>query len=107
MTNGYVETWLDPASPYYSMAGKDGYVYEHRLVMAQHLGRCLETDEEVHHRNKDKHDNRIENLELLSKREHAFRHQDVNYLMQEIAKLEAEVQRLRGLLYEREQTTNP
>jgi DNA-directed RNA polymerase subunit RPC12/RpoP len=105
MTNGYIELWLDKSSLFFPMAGKDGYVYEHRLVMAQHLGRCLEHGEEVHHRNKDKHDNRLENLELLSKRDHAFRHQDVNYLMQEIANLEAENQRLRDLLYEQETTT--
>lgn len=105
MTNGYVEVWLDPSSPFAGMANKDGYIYEHRLVMAQHLDRCLESDEEVHHRNKDKHDNRLENLELLSKREHAFRHQDVNYLMREIAKLEAEIQRLRGLRHEETETS--
>lgn len=53
--------------PNHPMANSAGVVAEHRLVMAEHIGRPLTTDENVHHANGDRLDNRIENLELWSK----------------------------------------
>ena len=50
---------------------KNGYVREHRMIMSDFLGRKLEPNEQVHHKNHDRQDNRIENLELLTINEHA------------------------------------
>lgn len=51
-----------------------GYVYEHRLIAEQMLGRRLEKDEIVHHKNGKRWDNRTDNLEVMHKSDHAKMH---------------------------------
>jgi hypothetical protein len=71
--DGYIEI-LQPEHPY---CNKKGYVYEHRLVMEQKIGRYLLPEEVVHHENEIKSDNRIKNLRLFaSKSEHIKFHKE-------------------------------
>lgn len=50
--------------------------HEHRVVMEEHLGRKLTFDDVVHHKNGNKRDNRIENLEVMTRAEHMNEHRE-------------------------------
>lgn len=68
---GYVYIWVGKDHP---MASASPYVAEHRLVMAQKLGRWLTSDEVVHHRDEDKGNNDPDNLELWDRARHMIEH---------------------------------
>ncbi len=96
--HNYIMVPIFKDSPYYGMSTKysnKNYIYEHRLVMAQSLGRCLLNEEIVHHKNGDKTDNRIENLELSDRINHFKKHKDeINDLFQIIKERDARIKEL-------------
>lgn len=61
-SHGYVRLF----EPEHPNADHTGRVYEHTFVMSKSLRRALVDNENVHHKNGDKQDNRLENLELWS-----------------------------------------
>lgn len=82
-------------SPFYPMARKNsGCVYVHRLIMAQHLNRCLESWEVVHHINGDKSDNKIGNLQLTT----PFEHSPNTILITTINRLKKENRKLKEII---------
>lgn len=93
-SGGYSQVMVPTEDPMIVMADSRGRVYEHRLVMARALGRPLRSDEQVHHKNGNKLDNRIDNLELLSIQDHAALHG------REVDVLRSRVQELEGKLLE-------
>jgi len=53
------------------MINKDGYILEHRFIVAKYLGRNLTSREIVHHKNKIRNDNKLINLQLMDKDYHS------------------------------------
>lgn len=53
---------------------KNWYVREHRMIMSDYLWRKLRNTEQIHHKNKNKEDNRLENLQLITIWEHSTLH---------------------------------
>jgi len=77
---GYIIEYVKKDNPFFPMAtsghSAGGYILQHRLVMAKHLGRYLESYEIVHHINGVKTDNGLENLNLVNKIQHNVTYQN-------------------------------
>uniref|UniRef100_A0A6M3KX14 Uncharacterized protein n=1 Tax=viral metagenome TaxID=1070528 RepID=A0A6M3KX14_9ZZZZ len=100
--DGYIFVRIYPDDFFYPMAHKNGYVLEHRLVVAKAIGRCLHRWEIVHHLHDkypagsidDKQDNRYpENLQLVQEMQHrqiTNLENRIKYLEERVTLLEAE-----------------
>lgn len=69
-SNGYL--WAK--CPNHPNCFKNGYVLAHRIVIENYLGRILRNNEFVHHKDGNKTNNNISNLEVMTLSEHAKHH---------------------------------
>lgn len=76
-SHGYITVYC----PDHPNAWSTGYIYAHRIIMEEHIGRLLQRDEIVHHHNEHRSDNRIKNLELMTNAEHTRQHMSTGKTM--------------------------
>jgi hypothetical protein len=78
--HGYVKVRVGKEHP---LADANGYCYEHLLVWVSAGREKPDADHLLHHKNEVKTDNRLANLELLTRTQHAAEHQGERMLTDE------------------------
>jgi len=77
MKNGPYELVIAPGN-FPGKKYRDRYAYEHTVVWWLHTGTVPAVGQIIHHKNHNKRDNRIENLELLTNSQHSALHGALN-----------------------------
>jgi hypothetical protein len=85
-TNKNVKEKFKMASKYKKISVNGRKIDEHRYIMEQHLGRRLESWEVVHHKDGDKFNNDLSNLELMTREEHSREHMLGNVISYDVKK---------------------
>lgn len=71
-----------PEIPSYKQLRINGKpIVEHRYLMERHLGRKLKSNEIVHHKDGDRFNNAIDNLEIVDRAKHASIHHLVGFII--------------------------
>jgi hypothetical protein len=76
MRNGEYNLCIAP-DDYPGRRYRGRYAYEHHVQWWKHTGQLVPEDCVIHHKNEDKRDNRVENLELTTRAEHTSSHRPV------------------------------
>lgn len=82
--HGYVKVRVGKSHP---LADPNGYAYEHEIVWTSAGLPLPGPSELLHHRDEDKTNNRVENLEIKSRPAHGVHHQPTAILDHEVAEL--------------------
>lgn len=78
----------NPTVARYRLLEEDGtYIYEHRKIAEDMIGRPLRRNELVHHRNEVRHDNRRRNLKVMTYSEHGLEHSRITYDIKAAARM--------------------
>lgn len=71
--DGYIRTWA-PNHPW----PRKGYLHEHIRLMELSIGRRIMKFECVHHKNHNRQDNALKNLELMRRTKHSHYHRTLD-----------------------------
>jgi hypothetical protein len=80
--------WFKSAKGYLATTIRGKWLWQHRWVIENHIGRTLKKEEIIHHLNGIKNDNRIENLAICSDKSH---YKFIKKLQERIKELESKL----------------